>query len=122
MYSVNPQTSLNTFHSSVRNMIITNGVGLSIFGLSVKNIPNYYKILLTLIAYLFILISVFISYMSARHLKIIIEDVKNNPEAPEYYKKIVPEWNYWYYMCIIYGAFIFIIGTVILISKQVLPI
>lgn len=122
MYSYNPQAALNTFHSSIRNMIITNGVGLTLFGLSVKNISSYYKTMLTIIAYLFVLISVFIAYLSARHLKIVIDESKNEENLSSYYKKVIPEWRYWYYMCIVYGAFIFIIGTVVLISKQVLPI
>ena len=118
---VNPQTFVNTFHSSLRNMIITNAAGLTLFGIS-KGMIKFYRILLTYIAYFLILLSCFISYHTGKQFKIAINNIKKNQEdLPVVYKELIPEWNNWYRLCIVYGIFIFVVGTTIFISKQVLP-
>jgi hypothetical protein len=120
-YSVNPQTFINTYQSSLRNMIITNAAGLTLFGMT-SGMIKFYRILLTYIAYFLILLSCYISYHTARQLKITINNFKRNQDKLDsVYVELIPEWNNWYKLCVVYGIFIFIVGTVVFISKQVLP-
>ena len=120
------QSAVSIFHSSIRNTIITNGVALTLFGMSINNISKFWKNLLTLIAYIFVLISVFISYNASRHLKITLEHdiIKANNEEGEHseaYKTLLREWNKWYLLGLSLSLIIFIIGTLILISKSIIP-
>jgi hypothetical protein len=121
MYPFNPQSAVSVFHSSLRNTIITNGVALTLFGMSIKNISNFWKNLLTLVAYMFVLISVFISYNASKHLKMVLDLLKNDKELQHNYKIFLPEWEKWYQLGLVFTFVILLIGTVILISKSIIP-
>lgn len=121
MYSFNPQTAVNTFHSSLRNAIITNGVALTLFGMTVKNVSKFWNTLLTVIAYLFVLMSTFITYNASKHIKMLINLLKNDKELEDNYKIFLPEWEKWYKLGLVFSFIIFLIGTVILISKSIIP-
>lgn len=115
MYSVNPQSFINTHHSALRNMIITQAAALTLFGYSNKS--EISKRIFLYIAYLLIIISCIIGYLAANQLKILIDDIKNDNNLPNIYVKLIPEWNKWYYITLIFVISIFIIGTSIFISK-----
>ena len=121
MYSFNPQTAVNTFHSSLRNAIITNGVALTMFGMTVKNVSKFWNTLLTIIAYLFVLMSTFITYNASKHLKMLIDLLNNDEKLEDKYKMFLPEWNKWYQLGLVFSVIILLIGTIILISKSVIP-
>ena len=121
MYSFNPQTAINTFHSSLRNAIITNGVALTMFGMTVKNVSKFWNTLLTIIAYLFVLMSTFITYNASKHLKMLIDLLNNDEKLEDKYKMFLPEWNKWYQLGLVFSVIILLIGTIILISKSVIP-
>ena len=74
--------------------------------MTVKNVSKFWNTLLTVIAYLFVLMSTFITYNASKHIKMLINLLKNDKELEDNYKIFLPEWEKWYKLGLVFSFII----------------